>query len=121
MEFINPLSDEIAAGAVSGKTLATAILSALESSLGIRLMAERKMTSSSSSSVQDRYNVSNNTDGITSKPIRAVIDSMSHTSLLLGERMLIEFVMDLSSILKKLNVTAILTLTTSSTDQGTIW
>ena len=117
MEFINPLGDEIAAGAASGKKLTTAILSALESSLGIKLMAERKITSSSSG--QNRYNVSNNIDGITtSRPIRLVIDSMSHTLLLLGERMLIEFVMDLSSILKRLNVTAILTLTTPSTDQG---
>jgi KaiC/GvpD/RAD55 family RecA-like ATPase/class 3 adenylate cyclase len=117
IEFINPLGDEVAAGEASGKKLTTAILSALESSLGIKLMAERKITSSSSG--QNRYNVSNNIDGITtSKPIRLVIDSMSHTLLLLGERMLIEFVMDLSSILKKLNVTAILTLTTPSTDQG---
>ncbi|HZB99123.1 MAG TPA: ATPase domain-containing protein [Nitrososphaeraceae archaeon] len=117
MEFINPLGDEIAAGAASGKKLTTAILSALESSLGIKLMAERKITSSSSG--QNRYNGSNNIDGITtSRPIRLVIDSMSHTLLLLGERMLIEFVMDLSSILKRLNVTAILTLTTPSTDQG---
>ena len=120
IEFINPLSDEIEAAAVSGKKLATAILSALESSLGIRLMAEMRMTSSSSSSGQNRYNISNNIDDVTSKPIRLVIDSMSHTSLLLGERMLIEFVMNLSNILKVLNVTAILTLTTSSTDQGII-
>ena len=120
IEFINPLGDEIAAAApaaVSGKKLVTAILSALESSLGIRLMAERKMTSSSG---QNRYNVSDNIDDVTSKPIRLVIDSMSHTSLLLGERMLIEFVMNLSNILKVLNVTTILTLTTSSTDQGII-
>jgi KaiC/GvpD/RAD55 family RecA-like ATPase len=116
IEFINPLGDEVAAGEISGKKLTTAILSALKSSLGIKLMAERKITSSSSG--QNRYNASNNIDGITSKPIRFVIDSMSHTLLLLGERMLIEFVMDLSSILKKLNVTAILTLTTPSTDQG---
>jgi len=122
LEFINPISDEItAASAVLGKKLATAILSALESVLGIKLMAERKMTSSSSGQNSHNVsNVSNNIDGITSKPIRLVIDSMSHTSLLVGERMLIEFVMDLSSILKKLNVTAILTLTTSSTDQGII-
>jgi hypothetical protein len=42
---------------------------------------------------------------------------MTHTQLLLGERTLIEFVMELAHILKGLNVTAILTLTTSSVDQ----
>jgi KaiC/GvpD/RAD55 family RecA-like ATPase/class 3 adenylate cyclase len=116
--------DEIATAAVpvSGRKMSTAVLSALQGSLGIKLMAERKMMSSSSpSSSQNRHNISNDiVDGITSKPIRLVIDSMSHTSLLLGERMVIEFVMDLSSILKKLNVTAIFTLTSSSTDQGII-
>src|SRR5918992_4022547 len=39
IEFINPLGDELAV-AISGKKLTTAILSALESSLGIKLMAE---------------------------------------------------------------------------------
>jgi KaiC/GvpD/RAD55 family RecA-like ATPase len=54
------------------------------------------------------------------KTIRLVIDSMTHTSLLLGENVLIEFVMDLSRILRNLNAIAILTLANSSADQGIV-
>jgi KaiC/GvpD/RAD55 family RecA-like ATPase len=114
LKFINPcddmslpINDERAA--VSGKGLANAILSALKRSLEIRSTGETRATSSNQKS-------NNNVDG-TGKPIRLVVDSMTHTLLLLGERTLIEFVMDLAHILKGLNVTAILTLTTSSVDQ----
>jgi KaiC/GvpD/RAD55 family RecA-like ATPase len=107
MDFINPC-DDISLPynkerAISGKRLANAILSALERSLEIRGTSEK--------------NSNNNNVGSTSKPVRLVIDSMTHTFLLLGERMLIEFVMDLTRVLKGLNVTAILALTASSVDQ----
>jgi KaiC/GvpD/RAD55 family RecA-like ATPase len=116
MEFINPCDDmssqynsEIA---VSGKRLANAILSALEASLEIKSTSESKAASSN-----PKRNNNNNNVGSTGKAVRLVIDSMTHTLLLLGERTLIEFVMDLRRILKSLNVTAIFTLTTLSADQ----
>jgi KaiC/GvpD/RAD55 family RecA-like ATPase len=115
MEFINPCDDMSLPynneRAISGKALANAILSSLERSLEIR--STSKTPSASSSQKQDD---DGDVDG-TSRLVRLVIDSMTHTSLLLGERTLIEFVMDLRRILKSSNVTAILTLTTSSADQ----
>ena len=115
MEFINPC-DDISLQynkerTISGKRLANAILSALEHSLEIRATSEKKEPYSN----QKKKN--NNNVSSTSKPVRLVIDSMTHTFLLLGERMLVEFVMDLTCILKGLNVTAILALTASSVDQ----
>ena len=115
LEFINPcddmslpINDE---RAVSGKGLANAILSALKRSLEIRSTSETQKASSDQK--REHEDVVAGTD----KPIRLVIDSMTHTLLLIGERTLIEFVMDLTRILKGLNATAILTLTTSSVDQ----
>jgi KaiC/GvpD/RAD55 family RecA-like ATPase len=115
LEFINPcddmslpINDE---RAVSGKGLANAILSALKRSLEIRSTSETQKASSDQK--REHEDVVAGTD----KPIRLVIDSMTHTLLLIGERTLIEFVMDLTRILKGLNVTAIFTLTTSSVDQ----
>jgi KaiC/GvpD/RAD55 family RecA-like ATPase/class 3 adenylate cyclase len=117
MEFINPC-DDISLPynkekAISGKRLANAILSALERSLGIRETGDKRAPYSN----QKKKKKNNNGVGSISKPVRLVIDSMTHTSLLLGERMLIEFVMDLTRVLKNLNVTAILALTASSVDQ----
>jgi KaiC/GvpD/RAD55 family RecA-like ATPase len=117
LKFINPCDDDISSPydnkrSISGKELANAILSALKRSLEIWSTSETLMTSSN----QERNN-NNNTIGGTGKSIRLVVDSMTHTLFLLGERTLIEFVMDLTYILKGLNVTAILTLTTSSVDQ----
>ena len=116
MNFINPC-DDISLPynkerAISGKRLANAILSALERSLEIRGTSEKKKEPYSNQKNNNNNNVSS-----TSKPVRLVIDSMTHTFLLLGERMLIEFVMDLTRVLKGLNVTAILALTASSVDQ----
>ena len=115
LEFINPcddmslpINDE---RAVSGKGLANAILSALKRSLEIRSTSETQKASS------DQKREHEDVVAGTYKPIRLVIDSMTHTLLLIGERTLIEFVMDLTRILKGLNATAILTLTTSSVDQ----
>lgn len=115
LEYINPcddmslpINDE---RAVSGKGLANAILSALKRGLEIRSTSETQKASSDQK--REHEDVVAGTD----KPIRLVIDSMTHTLLLIGERTLIEFVMDLTRILKGLNATAILTLTTSSVDQ----
>ena len=115
LEFINPcddmslpINDE---RAVSGKGLANAILSALKRSLEIKSTSETQKASSDQK--REHEDVVAGTD----KPIRLVIDSMTHTLLLIGETTLIEFVMDLTRILKGLNATAILTLTTSSVDQ----
>jgi KaiC/GvpD/RAD55 family RecA-like ATPase/acyl carrier protein len=114
IEFINrydkgsaPNSNK---GALSGKRLATAILSALRDSLLNGQVTESKIPRSG-----QKGNVESKTSN---KPIRLVMDSMTHTLLLLGEKVFIEFVMDLSRILKSLNAIAILTLTNSSVDQG---
>jgi hypothetical protein len=115
IEFINQYEDENTSllansneAAVSGKRLAARILSTLERRIEISSVAETRTISS---------NQKTNGYGGANSAVRLVIDSMTHLSLLLGERMLIEFVMDLSRILKSLNVTAILTLTNSSIDQ----
>jgi KaiC/GvpD/RAD55 family RecA-like ATPase len=117
MEFINPCDDMSLPyndeRAVSEKGLANVILSALKRSLEIRSTTSETQTASSNQKREEDEDVVGGND----KPIRLVIDSMTHTLLLIGERMLIEFVMDLTRILKGLNVTAILTLTTSSVDQ----
>ena len=116
IEFSNP-SDDMSLlpyneeSSISGKMLVNAIRSALKRSLEIRSTSEAH-TASSNQKREEEYIISG-----TDKPVRLVIDSMTHTLFLIGERMLIEFVMDLKHILKSLNVTAILTLTTSSADQ----
>jgi KaiC/GvpD/RAD55 family RecA-like ATPase len=116
MDFINPCDDTSLPynkeRAISGKRLANAILSALERTLEFGGTSEKKKEPYSNQKKKKNNNV-----GSTSKPVRLVIDSMTHTFLLLGERMLIEFVMDLTRVLKGLNVTAILALTASSVDQ----
>jgi KaiC/GvpD/RAD55 family RecA-like ATPase len=115
MEFINPCEDVSLSHnnetEISGKRLATTMLSAIERSLEIRPTGEMEGAASSKQKRED------DVVGSTSKLVRLVIDSMTHTQLLLGERTLIEFVMDLTRMLKGLNVTAILALTTSSVDQ----
>ncbi len=114
MEFINPCDDMPLLyndeTAVTGKRISNAILSALKRS--IEIGSTNEMQTASSNHKREGEDV-----GGTERPMRLVIDSMTHTLLLIGERMLIEFVMDLTHILKVSNVTAILTLTTSSVDQ----
>ncbi len=115
LEYINPCDDMSLPinneRAVSGKGLANAILSALKRSLEIKSTSETQKASSDQKREHEDVVAGND------KPIRLVIDSMTHTLLLIGEKTLIEFVMDLTRILKGLNVTAIFTLTTSSVDQ----
>jgi hypothetical protein len=75
---------------ISGKRLATAILSALQRSLEMtRPTGEAEKEEDADGDVVIVV-------GSTSKQVRLVIDSMTHTQLLLGERTLIEFVMDLT-------------------------
>lgn len=122
VEFINPYENISLSHnnetEVSGKRLAASLISALEDALEIRSTSEteKKMLFSSK---QNREEEEKHEDflGSAGKPVRLVIDSMTHTQLLLGERTLIEFVMYLRPTLRSLNVIAILTLTTSSADQ----
>ena len=114
MEFINPCDDKSLLyndeRAASGKRISNAILSALKRS--IEIASTNEMQTVSSNHRREGEGV-----GGTERPMRLVIDSMTHTLLLIGEKTLIEFVMDLTHILKGSNVTAILTLTSSSVDQ----
>ena len=114
MEFINPCDDMPLLNndetAVTGKRISNAILLALKRS--IEIGSTNDMQAASSNQKREGEDV----DG-TERPMRLVIDSMTHTLLLIGEQALIEFVMDLTHILKGSNVAAILTLTTSSVDQ----
>lgn len=120
MEFINPCEDislpQNNEREIPGKKLATAILSAPECSLEEKSRPTGE-TETASSKQKIGYEDDDDVVGSTSKLVRLVIDSMTHTQLLLGERTLIEFVMDLRRTLRSLNVIAILTLTTSSADQ----
>ncbi|MDQ3726788.1 MAG: hypothetical protein M3307_00955 [Thermoproteota archaeon] len=114
MEFINPCDDKSLLyndeRAATGKRISNAILSALKHS--IEIASTNEMQTASSNQRREGEDV-----GGTERPMRLVIDSMTHTLLLIGEKTLIEFVMDLTHILKDSNVTAILTLTSSSVDQ----
>ncbi|MDQ5860288.1 MAG: RAD55 family ATPase, partial [Thermoproteota archaeon] len=115
MEFINPCDDKSLLynderAAATGKRISNAILSALKHS--IEIASTNEMQTASSNQRREGEDV-----GGTERPMRLVIDSMTHTLLLIGEKTLIEFVMDLTHILKGSNVTAILTLTSSSVDQ----
>ena len=92
--------------------MADAILLALQESLGVE--PQNKMHAASPSQVRDK-DITN-----TNRSIRLVIDSMTHTLVLLGERTLIEFVMDLKRVLKSMNVIALLTLTASAADQSMV-
>lgn len=119
LRFINPcedisLSPHNNERSISGKRLANIMLSTLKRTIEIWSTSQTRTTSSN----LERSNIDNDSNiGGNVKPIRLVVDSMTHTLFLLGERSLIEFVMDLTHILKRLDVTAILTLTTSSVDQ----
>ena len=116
IEFINPRDDDAPLShrnykVISGKKLVTAILSDILRSLETTVGNETKAAPSTQGSIDG--NVSN-------KAVRLVIDSLTHMLLLLRERTLIQFVMDLTDLLKKFNATAILSLTTSSMDQSLV-
>ncbi|MFL6485737.1 MAG: ATPase domain-containing protein [Nitrososphaera sp.] len=116
IEFINPYDVNSSTydngRAISGKDLADAILLALQESLGVE--PQNKIHAASPSQVRDK-DITN-----TNRSIRLVVDSMTHTLVLLGERTLIEFVMDLKRVLKSMKVIALLTLTASAADQSMV-
>ena len=112
VEFINPYEDPSLSNynhkAISGKRLVTAILSSLIRSLKPTVRNSRKKVATTST---QSSSIDSNTS---SKAVRLVIDSLTHLLILVRERTLIQFVMDLTYLLKNFNATAILTLTTSS-------
>jgi KaiC/GvpD/RAD55 family RecA-like ATPase/class 3 adenylate cyclase len=117
IEFINPRDDHVPQShhnykVISGKKLVTAILSDIIRSLETTVENETKAAPSTSGSIDRNI--------ISKKAVRLVIDSLTHMLLLLRERTLMQFVMDLADILKKFNATAILSLTTSSMDQSLV-
>ena len=115
LEFINPRDgNDVQLSRsnyklISGKKLVTAILSDIIRSLEITVRNDRKESPSSALGSID--------DNIGNKGVRIVIDSLTHMLLLLTERTLMQFVMDLTDLLKNFNATAILTLTASSMDE----
>jgi KaiC/GvpD/RAD55 family RecA-like ATPase/class 3 adenylate cyclase len=117
IEFINPRDDDAAPlsrhnyKVISGKKLVTAILSNIIRSLETSVGNDTKAAPSTWDSIDG--NISN-------KAVRLVVDSLTHMLLLLRERTLMQFVMDLTDVLKKFNATAILSLTTSSMDQSLV-
>jgi KaiC/GvpD/RAD55 family RecA-like ATPase/class 3 adenylate cyclase len=121
VEFINPYENTSSypqshETETLGKRLAVSLLLALEDAIKIKINSTNGTEDISSKKQKRDENQGNFLEG-SSESIRLVIDSMTHTQLLLGERTLIEFVMDLRRTLRSLNVIAILTLTTSSADQ----
>ena len=120
VEFINPCADDdddVSLShhnykVISGKRLVTTMLSGVIRSLETTVRNDRKAAAPSTQSSID--------GNISSKAVRLVIDSLTHMLLLLRERTLMQFVMDLTRLLKNFNATAILTLTTSSMDQSLV-
>jgi KaiC/GvpD/RAD55 family RecA-like ATPase len=112
VEFINPYEDLSPSHynhkVISGRRLVAAILSDLIRSLKPTVRNSRKKAATST---QSSSSIDSNTS---SKAVRLVIDSLTHMLILVRERTLIQFVMDLTYLLKDFNATAILTLTTSS-------
>ena len=116
VEFLNPYDDDSLSHynykAISGKRLVNAILSRVTRSLKDMKRSERNVDHSGKSSA-DSINDS-------SKVVRLVIDSLTHLLMVVRERTLMQFVMDLAYLLKNFNATAILTLTTSSVDHQSL-
>ncbi|MGH9989581.1 MAG: RAD55 family ATPase, partial [Nitrososphaera sp.] len=116
VEFINPYEDLSLSHynhkAISGRRLVTTILSGLIRSLKPTVRNNRKKAAATSA--QSSSSSSSIDSNIGSKAVRLVIDSLTHMLILVRERTLIQFVMDLAYLLKDFNATAILTLTTSS-------
>lgn len=116
VKFVNPYDKEQSLShpnhkSISGRKLVTTILSDVIHSLETTTSNEEKVAIPTRSSVDDYTN---------GKGTRMVIDSLTHMLLLLRERTLMQFIMDVTRLLKHFKATAILTLTTSSDDQGLI-
>jgi class 3 adenylate cyclase/archaellum biogenesis ATPase FlaH len=114
IEFINP-SEDISitypnSRIISKRKLATAMLSSLVRSLETRdITKDSKVPAAGPSNEETSI-----------KPVRLVVDSLTHLLLLLGERILIEFVMNLMRALRNFNITAILTLTATSIEHSLV-
>jgi KaiC/GvpD/RAD55 family RecA-like ATPase/class 3 adenylate cyclase len=117
VEFFNPYDDDSLSHynykAISGKRLVNAILSSVTRCLKDMKRNERNVALSGQSSSVDGINDS-------SRVVRLVIDSLTHLLMVVRERTLMQFVMDLAYLLKNFNATAILTLTTSSLDHQSL-
>lgn len=116
VKFVNPFDKGVSLShhnnkSISGRRLVSTMLSDVIHSLETTSNNDEKVGISTQSNVDDY------TGG---KATRLVIDSLTHMLLLLRERTLMQFVMDVSRLLKNFKATAILTLTTSSNDQGLI-
>jgi hypothetical protein len=101
VEFINPYEDLSLSNynhkAISGRRLVTAILSGLIRSLKPTVRNSRKKAATTST---QSSRIDSNTS---SKAVRLVIDSLTHMLILVRERTLIQFVMDLTYLLKNFN------------------
>lgn len=114
VKFVNPYDKEASPSnhkSISGRRLVTTMLSDVIHSLETTTSNDEKVAIPTRSSVDD-YTNGNET--------RLVIDSLTHMLLLLRERTLFQFIMDITRLLKHFKATAILTLTTSSNHQGLI-
>jgi KaiC/GvpD/RAD55 family RecA-like ATPase len=119
VEFINPYDNGNVSSShhdykvISGKRLVSTMLSRVIRSLETTMKNDRKKVAAPSS--QSSIDGNNG-----SKAVRLVIDSLTHMLLLLRERTLMQFVMELTHLLKNFNATAILTLTSSSMDESLV-
>jgi KaiC/GvpD/RAD55 family RecA-like ATPase len=99
--------------AVSGRKLLNTILSDVTGSLKSIKRTDRKAVSAFSAPGSVDL-ISNSSSG--GNVVRLVIDSLTHLMMVVRERTLMQFVIDLTHILRNINTTAILTVTTSSLD-----
>lgn len=119
VDFVNPLDRGISRSknnenkSISGRRLVTMMLSDIVHSLETTTRDDRKMVNAIHSNHMIHEKAS-------TKHTRLVLDLVTHLLLLLRERILMQFIMDLTRLLKHFKATAILTLTTSASDQSLI-
>jgi len=119
LDFVNPLDRGIARSnnnknkSISGRKLVTMMVSDVGHSLETTARDERKIVNTIPSSNMIHKKAS-------TEQTRLVLDSITHMLLLLRGRIFMQFIMDLTSLLKHFKATAILTLTTSTNDQSLI-
>jgi hypothetical protein len=118
VKFFNPYDDDSLSQhnykAISRKRLVNAFFSGVIRNLKAVKRYERNVAISAPSGVD------NISDHSSSNVARLVIDSLTHLLILIRERTLMQFVMDIAYLLKNFNAPAILTLTTSSLDQQSL-
>ena len=118
VQFLNPYDDVSSSPynykAISGRKLVSTILSGVIRSLKA---TERNDIKAATTTISTQSSIDNN---ISTRPVRLVIDSLTHMIILVKEKTLMRFVMDLTYLLKNFNASAILTLTTSSMDNQSL-